>query len=79
MLVGLGGNNGTTLMGSVIANREGVTWKTKEGVRAPNYWGSLTQASTCRVGSVNGKVTRAHRSRTLAHACMCARSTVRST
>ena len=56
MLVGLGGNNGTTLMGGVIANKEGITWKTKEGVKAPNYWGSLTQASTCRVGSVNGKV-----------------------
>jgi myo-inositol-1-phosphate synthase len=28
--------------------------KTKEGVRAPNYWGSLTQASTCRVGAHNG-------------------------
>ena len=53
--MGLGGNNGTTLMGGVIANREGITWKTKEGVRAPNYWGSLTQASVCRVGSVNGQ------------------------
>lgn len=55
MLVGLGGNNGTTLTGGVIANREGITWKTKEGVRAPNYWGSLTQASTCRVGAMNGQ------------------------
>jgi myo-inositol-1-phosphate synthase len=26
MLVGLGGNNGTTLMGGVIANKEGITW-----------------------------------------------------
>ena len=55
MLVGLGGNNGTTLTGSVIANREGITWKTKDGVKAPNYWGSLTQASTCRVGAINGQ------------------------
>jgi myo-inositol-1-phosphate synthase len=55
MLVGLGGNNGCTLTGGVIANREGITWKTKEGVKAPNYWGSLTQASTCRVGRVNGQ------------------------
>lgn len=55
MLVGLGGNNGTTLVGGVIANREGITWKTKEGVRAPNYFGSLTQASTCRVGAINGQ------------------------
>ena len=55
MLVGLGGNNGSTLVGGVIANREGITWKTKEGVRAPNYFGSLTQSSTCRVGSVKGQ------------------------
>jgi len=55
MLVGLGGNNGSTLLGGVIANREGITWKTKEGVRAPNYWGSLSQSSTCRVGAVNGQ------------------------
>ena len=55
MLVGLGGNNGSTLTAGVIANREGITWKTKEGVRVPNYWGSLTQASTCRVGAINGR------------------------
>jgi myo-inositol-1-phosphate synthase len=55
MLVGLGGNNGTTVMGSVIANREGIAWMTKEGVREPNYWGSLTQASTVRVGNYCGE------------------------
>ena len=49
------GNNGTTLTGGVIANREGITWKTKEGVRSPNFWGSLTQASTCRVGAFDGE------------------------
>ena len=57
MLVGLGGNNGTTLMGGVVANREGITWKTKEGVRAPDYFGSLTQSATCRVGSAGGGAT----------------------
>ena len=55
MLVGLGGNNGMTLVGGAIANREGITWKTKEGVRAPDYYGSLTQSSTCRVGTMNGQ------------------------
>jgi|TARA_B100001142_G_scaffold285686_1_gene300192 myo-inositol-1-phosphate synthase len=55
MLVGLGGNNGSTLTAGVIANREGITWKTKEGIQTPNYWGSLTQSSTCRVGAVNGE------------------------
>ena len=51
MLVGLGGNNGTTVVGGITANREGITWMTKEGPREPNYWGSLTQASTVRMGN----------------------------
>jgi len=28
---------------------------TKEGLKKPNYWGSLTQASTCRVGNFKGE------------------------
>lgn len=28
---------------------------TKEGLRKPNYWGSITQASTCRVGNYRGE------------------------
>lgn len=43
MIVGLCGNNGSTLMGGIIANREGISWRTKEGVNAPDYFGSLTQ------------------------------------
>ena len=33
----------------------GITWMTKEGLRKPNYWGSLTQAATCRVGNYKGE------------------------
>jgi myo-inositol-1-phosphate synthase len=51
MLVGLGGNNGSTLVGSCIANREGISWRTKSGVQRPNYFGSITQASTNLVGT----------------------------
>lgn len=51
MIVGLGGNNGTTVMGGIIANREKITWRTKEGIQNPNYWGSVTQASTFRLGT----------------------------
>lgn len=29
LLVGLGGNNGTTVVGSTIANREKMTWRTR--------------------------------------------------
>jgi hypothetical protein len=36
MIVGLGGNNGTTVMAGIIANREGITWRTNKGVQTPN-------------------------------------------
>lgn len=52
MLVGWGGNNGSTVTGAVIANREGITWRTKQGVKRANYFGSITQASTVRVGTL---------------------------
>lgn len=55
MLVGLGGNNGTTLLAGVLANKHGITWMTKEGLKTPNYFGSLTQASTLRVGNYEGE------------------------
>lgn len=43
------------MTGGVIANREGISWNTKAGVRNPNYFGSITQASTVNVGSTGGK------------------------
>eukprot|EP00245_Coleochaete_scutata_P017907 TRINITY_DN9032_c0_g1_i2.p1 TRINITY_DN9032_c0_g1~~TRINITY_DN9032_c0_g1_i2.p1 ORF type:complete len:468 (-),score=103.49 TRINITY_DN9032_c0_g1_i2:369-1772(-) len=55
MLVGWGGNNGTTLTAGVLANRKGLSWATKEGIQKANYFGSLTQASTCRLGAFNGE------------------------
>eukprot|EP01023_Acetabularia_acetabulum_P004543 TRINITY_DN11925_c0_g1_i3.p1 TRINITY_DN11925_c0_g1~~TRINITY_DN11925_c0_g1_i3.p1 ORF type:complete len:507 (-),score=97.32 TRINITY_DN11925_c0_g1_i3:693-2213(-) len=55
LLVGLGGNNGTTVVGGVLANKHGITWMTKDGMKQPNYFGSLTQSSTCRVGNLAGE------------------------
>eukprot|EP00850_Spirogloea_muscicola_P002745 SM000010S04383 [mRNA] locus=s10:1256937:1259812:+ [translate_table: standard] len=55
MLVGWGGNNGSTLTAGIIANREGISWVNKDGVKRANYYGSLTQASTCRIGSIEGE------------------------
>jgi len=51
MFVGLGGNNGTTVVAGCIANREGITWRTKNGVQKPNYFGSITQSSTVSLGT----------------------------
>ncbi|CAF2757185.1 unnamed protein product [Rotaria sp. Silwood2] len=53
MLVGWGGNNGTTCTGAIIANRDKITWMRKEGEQFPNYYGSLTQSTTIRIGSNN--------------------------
>lgn len=57
MLVGWGGNNGTTLTATIAANRENITWNTKEGPHVPNYYGSMIRASTLRIGydPVTGK------------------------
>lgn len=51
MLVGLGGNNGTTVTGGIIANKRKLEWRTREGAEVANYFGSLTQASTVRIGN----------------------------
>lgn len=50
MLVGIGGNNGSTVLGSTIANREGLTWMTRRGIQSANYFGSVTQATTVHLG-----------------------------
>ena len=59
MLVGLGGNNGTTVTGGIIANKLNLTWTTKEGEKKPNYFGSITQAGTVGLG-VDAKGNEVH-------------------
>jgi len=51
MLVGWGGNNGSTCTAGILANKHKMEWETKEGKHKANYFGSLTQASTCRLGA----------------------------
>ena len=51
MLVGWGGNNGTTVTAGIIANRRGLTWETREGKRAANYYGSVMMGSTMKLGT----------------------------
>lgn len=50
MLVGLGGNNGTTVTAGIIANKYNMCWNTKDGEKKPNYFGSITQAGTVGLG-----------------------------
>lgn len=51
MLVGLGGNNGSTVVGMCVANKLNIQWRTKNGMQSPNYFGSLSQATTVRLGA----------------------------
>jgi len=50
LLIGLGGNNGTTLLAGLLANKHKISWNTKEGLQNPNYFGSMSQSSTIRLG-----------------------------
>ncbi|KAJ8904595.1 hypothetical protein NDN08_001113 [Rhodosorus marinus] len=50
MMVGWGGNNGSTITASIIANRSRMSWHTKEGLQRANYYGSICMSSTVRLG-----------------------------
>lgn len=50
MLVGLGGNNGSTLVAGILANKKKLTWEAKNGVQSANFYGSFTQCATAHVG-----------------------------
>jgi myo-inositol-1-phosphate synthase len=51
MLVGWGGNNGTTVTASLLAHKNKTTWRDRRGEHSPNFFGSITQASTVRLGT----------------------------
>jgi len=56
-IIGLGGNNGTTVTGTILANKHKISWQKKSKTIESNYFGSLTQASTIRIGTTpNGDV-----------------------
>ena len=51
MLVGWGGNNGSTVTAGIIANRRNLSFETKEGPRSANYYGSVVMGSTMKLGT----------------------------
>jgi myo-inositol-1-phosphate synthase len=51
MIVGLGGNNGVTFTGGIIANRCCMEWDTRRGSKKANYHGSITQSSCIQLGN----------------------------
>lgn len=50
MLVGWGGNNGSTVTAGIIANRNHYKWRTPAGIKSANYYGSIVMSSTVCVG-----------------------------
>lgn len=50
MMVGLGGNNGSTMTAVVHANRRNLEFQTRRGPVKSNYYGSVTQAATVKIG-----------------------------
>ena len=50
MLIGLGGNNGSTMVAGIMANKKHLSWDTKQGRVSANFYGSLTQSATVHVG-----------------------------
>ena len=51
MLVGWGGNNGTTVTAATLANKHGLSWPTKEGWHHADYYGSITHSATVSLGT----------------------------
>jgi myo-inositol-1-phosphate synthase len=50
MLVGWGGNNGSTITAGLLANKYGLAWETREGIQKANYYGSVVMGSTVKLG-----------------------------
>ena len=51
----MGGNNGTTLIGGLLANKHKLKWMTKKGEHEANMYGSMTQNSSMKVGETDEK------------------------
>lgn len=50
MVVGLGGNNGTTMLSGLLAQRMGIIWNGKQSVK---YYGSMSQYGSVHIGYDN--------------------------
>lgn len=53
MIVGLGGNNGTTFVTGILAHQLKKTWQTKNGIHEPIFYGSISQCGSVHVGYQN--------------------------
>lgn len=57
MIVGLGGNNGSTLVSSLLAYNKGLTWENKNGIQKVKWLGSVSQYGSINLGyNKKGKI-----------------------
>lgn len=52
LMVGWGGNNGTTFTAGLLANRHNLSWETAKGTQTPDFKGSLFMSGTTRLGTL---------------------------
>ncbi|KAH0476559.1 MAG: uncharacterized protein KVP18_001711 [Porospora cf. gigantea A] len=50
MVIGLGGNNGTTFFAGQLANKNNLTWRTRTGPKAANWYGSVLNTGVMKLG-----------------------------
>ncbi len=50
MVVGLGGNNGSTLVAGLLAHRNNVSWNTTQGPQTAKFYGSMSQCGSVHIG-----------------------------
>lgn len=51
MLVGWGGNNGSTLTAAILANKHKLSWEQRTGMQNANYLGSVMMNGTLKIGT----------------------------
>ena len=53
MLVGMGGNNGSTLVAGLLAHNKKITWNNKSGLQNVKFYGSISQFGSVHIGYDN--------------------------
>ena len=53
MIVGLGGNNGTTLTSTLLAYNKNISWENKNGEHTIKWYGSISQYGSVNLGYDN--------------------------
>lgn len=55
MLIGIGGNNGSTFFASILAHQKRLRWENKNGIHKVDFIGSLYQYGTANIGFKDNK------------------------